>query len=146
METVQPRAATLITRQRVGSRMDMVRSAMGRAYVAGLPEAERDALRHLLLEVGATTSEAFSTSYERAKQELAQYGCTTSFGDWNPIINAIATWVHAPDGEMYSISCGGPAHLLSSEFLLEVGAQQLRTALEDIQQATGIISGFTRMR
>ena len=95
-----------------------------------------------LVEAGVTTAESFTRAYSHAAQEINDRGCCSSFGEWNPVIHAVATWIHAPDGEMYSISCGGPGYLLPPEFLLSNALQEMRRAIEQMSKETGIRSAF----
>ncbi len=118
LETVQPRAATLVTRLRAGSRMSLATSAMGRAYLCALSSEERNAVAQTLYQSGQAEPTSLVRQLQRAQQELDEFGFCTSFGDWNPEINAIATWLQAPDGDLFAVSCGGPSHLLSRDYLL----------------------------
>ena len=44
IDVIRPRTAVLVSRLEVGSRMDIARTAVGRAYLAVLTESERNAL------------------------------------------------------------------------------------------------------
>jgi DNA-binding IclR family transcriptional regulator len=103
----------------VGSRISIATTAMGRAYIALMPEAER---AELLAQVRARDEAAWPRVYEGIEKALAQYrelGCCCSFGDWQSDVNAIAVAFQPGRGlPLMSINCGGPAFQLSPEFLL----------------------------
>jgi DNA-binding IclR family transcriptional regulator len=67
---------------------------------------------------------------ERALAEYDALGCTTSFGEWQQEVNAIAIAFTAPGARsIMAINCGGPGFNLSPEFLLgEVRPQLLALA------------------
>jgi DNA-binding IclR family transcriptional regulator len=104
----------------VGSRIPLATTAMGRAYLARCTEAERDSL---LKRIRAHDEAAWPRIGEGIDRGLAEYnelGCSTSFGDWQKDVNAIAIAFRPPGGRsIMAINCGGPSFNLSREFLLE---------------------------
>src|ERR1700761_1560597 len=44
IDTIRPRSAVLVSRLEIGSRMSLTRTAVGRAYLASLTQADRDRL------------------------------------------------------------------------------------------------------
>lgn len=140
LDTVQPRAATLITRLRAGSRMSLANSALGRAYLCALPTEEREAVAQSLYQSGVTEPISLAKQLQIASEELASQGFCTSFGEWNPEIHAVATWLQAPDGELLGISCGGPAYQLTRPYLLNDVLPPLRQAVQWLCQDTGATS------
>ncbi|MDE1954879.1 MAG: IclR family transcriptional regulator, partial [Betaproteobacteria bacterium] len=82
----------------VGSRIPLGSSAMGRAWLAAAPEAERASL---LEELAAQEGEHWPqlrAGIERSLREQRELGCACSFGDWQPDVNAIAVAVEAGPG------------------------------------------------
>jgi DNA-binding IclR family transcriptional regulator len=56
---------------------------------------------------------------ERALDEHRRTGCVSSFGDWQPDVNAIAVPLRPGSGlPPMAINCGGPSFMLPAEFLL----------------------------
>ncbi|MGY2486190.1 hypothetical protein [Cupriavidus sp. CP313] len=65
------------------------------------------------------------------------YGYTISLGEWHPDINAIAVPIVMPDGDIYSMNCGGPAFKLPDTFLRETVAPGLMACVETIAAESG---------
>src|SRR6202051_5094981 len=73
-----------------GSRLSMLTSSMGRAYLAVQPEAEREALYRRL---SSHAGEGGAEMLVRTRSEVAAYaneGCCYSFREWHDDVNAIA--------------------------------------------------------
>ena len=124
IDTLKPRSALILSRMDVGSRMALATSAAGRAYMACLPNDERAAL---VAELMATAAEpaALQARLDEAFREYARLGFCTSFGEWHPDIHALGFTLRGPRGELYAVSCGGPAFKLPREMLLEKVAPKL---------------------
>lgn len=144
LDTVQPRAATLITRLRAGSRMSLANSALGRAYLCALSPDEREALAQSLYQSGLSQPAELARQLQIASNELTTQGFCTSFGEWNPEIHAVATWLQSPDGELLGISCGGPAYQLTRHYLLNDVLPPLRQAVQSLCHDTGATSAAQR--
>ncbi|CAB3721613.1 MULTISPECIES: IclR family transcriptional regulator [Achromobacter] len=100
-------------------------SAMGRAYLASLPEDESDAVL-ARLDQAAPAPEAIA----RARAELAQSGCCCAIGEWQSGINAVAVPFTSITGEgVFVMSCGGPASLLEASHLRDHVAPALLAAV-----------------
>jgi DNA-binding IclR family transcriptional regulator len=114
----------------VGSRIPVATTAMGRAYLARCSETQRAALMERMRERDPAAWPKARDGIERALTEYEELGCTTSFGEWQKEVNAIAIAFTAPGGRsVMAINCGGPGFNLSPEFLLgEVRPQLLALA------------------
>lgn len=103
----------------LGARLPLATTAMGRAYLYGLPEAERavllDRLRHELKRDWARVREAL----ERAFAMLDQRGFCVSAGDWRPDVVGVGAPVITPDGIVLAVNCGGPPFELSLQRALD---------------------------
>lgn len=115
----------------VGARLPLATSSVGRAYLAAIDAAAREAI---LADVKARDGAAWPAvkrGVEQALKDHATLGVTCSFGDWQPDVNAIARAIQ-PGGGLppMAISCGGPASSLSKDFLL----QQVRPRLVALTQ------------
>jgi DNA-binding IclR family transcriptional regulator len=115
----------------VGARLPLATSAVGRAHLAAIDAAEREAI---LAEVKADDPKAWPAvkrGIEQALKDHATLGVTCSFGDWQPDVNGIARAIQ-PGGGLppMAINCGGPASSLSKDFLL----QQVRPRLIELTQ------------
>jgi DNA-binding IclR family transcriptional regulator len=111
--------AALTLRLDVGARIPIASTAMGRAYLAETSASERNDILDRVRELDETKWPGIEQGVKRTLEEYQQLGCCTSFGDWQPDVNAIAAAFRmANDSTILSINCGGPAFNLSPEFLL----------------------------
>lgn len=104
----------------VGARIPLAPSAIGRAWLAAVGEAERAAFMAQVQKKDAAAWPKVRAGIERALRDHAKLGVTCSFGDWQKDVHGIARAVH-PGGGLppMAISCGGAASSLSKEFLLD---------------------------
>ena len=111
--------ATLALTLQVGSRIPLATSAIGRAFLASAAEEERNAIMNLASEVDESTAAALREGLIKGVQDYRDYGCATSFGEWQSDVNGIALGMRsAPAMPAMGINCGGPSSSLSQEFLL----------------------------
>lgn len=118
IETIRPRSALITSRIDVGARMSIATSAAGRALLAALPaDAQRALLDRLRLASGENWT-ALEPRILAGLDEHARLGFCSSFGEWHPHIHALGFSLRGPRGELYALSCGGPAYLLPREAML----------------------------
>lgn len=111
--------ATLALTLQVGSRIPLATSAIGRAFLACSPEEERNAIMNLASGAEPATAEALREGLIKGLQDYRDYGCATSFGEWQSDVSGIALGLRtAPTMPRLAINCGGPSSSLSKEFLL----------------------------
>ena len=122
----------------VGSRIPLASTAMGRAYLCGCSDSERDAL---LERIRIQDGKAWPKTREAMAQAMAHYrehGCCTSFGDWQKEVNAIAAAFRPAGGRpVMVVSCGGPGFNLSPQFLMTQVQPQLVALVRRLQDASG---------
>jgi len=121
-----------------GARIQLVNSAMGRAYLTAVPEDERNDIMERVRQLAdANRWPELQRGVSKALRDIRELGVCCSFGDWQKDVNAIAVPVR-PGGGLppMAISCGAPAYMVSKEFLLErvrprliALANQLETSL-----------------
>jgi len=112
--------AALALALQVGSRMPLAVSAIGRAWLVKASEQERKDILARYQEIDEMAYRAVQEAIERGLRDYAQYGCTTSFGEWQKDVNGIAVGFYPIGGnQLMSINCGGPSSSVSKEFLLE---------------------------
>jgi DNA-binding IclR family transcriptional regulator len=119
-----------------GSRLSMLTSSMGRAYLAVLAEHERAALLEELKQAaGEGGGEAL---VDAAAQEIAAFerdGCCFSFRDWHEDVNAVAVPFRDPrDGRWIVLSCSGPASSMGAEVFRERIAPRLKALAQRLGQ------------
>lgn len=104
----------------VGARIPLATSAIGRAYLAVITEAERREVMAQVEEHDESAWPKVRAGIERAVKDHAKLGVTCSFGDWQKDVNGIAR-AFDPGGGLppMALSCGGPATSLTKEFLLQ---------------------------
>lgn len=118
VEVSHSTAALALTLQ-VGSRIPLATSAIGRAYMARASEQEREEILNRARELDDQAYANVVTGLERALADDREYGCATSFGDWQTHVNGIAVGFRPVSGNSaMAINCGGPSTTLSREFLL----------------------------
>jgi DNA-binding IclR family transcriptional regulator len=110
----------------VGSRVPVATSAIGRAYLAAIPERERRDFMEQVADIDGVAWPDIRRGIEQAVEHYAAQGVACSFGEWQRDVNAIAR-AFSPGGgmPMMAISCGGPSFLLSKEFLLQEARPRL---------------------
>ena len=102
----------------VGSRIPLASTAMGRAYVAGLPApGQADITKSLARQYGGQWKN-MRARLDRALNDYAKHGFVLSVAEWMPEINAVAVPVTFPgSGQLMSINCGGAASVLPEAHL-----------------------------
>lgn len=126
--------AMLTLMQQVGSRIPLATSAIGRAYLVGASQAELNAILRLANEHDESAMEAIREGLARGKRDYEEYGCTTSFGDWQPDVNGIAmTFRTTGSTTTHVINCGGPSANLSKEFLLDEVRPRLQSLVKKLE-------------
>ncbi|WP_353153075.1 IclR family transcriptional regulator [Pollutimonas bauzanensis] len=115
-------------------------SAMGRAYLAALTDAEREALL-AGLDGDALQPEMIA----QARTDIEQTGCCFAIGDWQQGINAVAAPFATFTGEgLFVMSCGGPANVLPEAYLRMEVAGMLREIVAKLSPAYA--QAFSRAR
>jgi len=118
VEVCRSTAALSLSLQ-VGSRMPLAASAIGRAYLVKASEQERKDILSRCLELDELAFTAMKDGLEKGLRDYAQYGCATSFGEWQKDVNGIAVGFFPIGGsQLMSVNCGGPSSSVSQEFLL----------------------------
>lgn len=121
----------------MGSRLPLATTAIGRAWLAASPAAERQqALDYLKLHA--------PEQWQAAQEQLPlwppaadhpQPWLSCSFGDWNSDVNAIALAFSPGHGlPLMAISVGGPARYVSADCLRQDGTQALQRVVQRLQQ------------
>jgi DNA-binding IclR family transcriptional regulator len=116
-------SATFTVQLEIGSRIPLVETAMGRALLVTLPEAERE--EHVLAAVEKHPERAMlmRKTMDKAIADYEQFGFVVSTGEWRPDIYAAGAPLVAADGSgTYAFNCGAPPHHFPPERLYnEVG-------------------------
>lgn len=122
----------------VGSHIKLGTSAMGRAFLAGLPAAERGHLMDQLAEHEGERWPAVRAGIEQAVADYGRYGFVVSAGDWKQDVNAVGVPLTMGDGHLsFALNCGGPAYMLPRERLMDDIGPRLAVVAERIRRTTG---------
>ena len=127
----------------IGVAVSLVRTATGRAYLLGQPEAERQAY---LDELDARDPERATLLRERladAQQDLATHGFCRSHGDLHSEIESIAVPMSQPqDGELWVFAVSVPVFSPIYTRLESDLGPRLRTLVRSVESVLGA-SGLT---
>jgi DNA-binding IclR family transcriptional regulator len=129
---------TLSLRYDIGTRIPIAVTAMGRAYLAALPERERDyLLGHLEGRYGARWREV-RRGIDKAVREVSDRGFCCSLAEWQADVFAVAAPLRLPDGSgLMAINCGGPGFLTNAKRLTEDIGPRLVNLVRTIQTSAG---------
>ena len=104
-----------------GARLSMARSAIGRAYLAGLDEERREPLmRKLRDRSGEDAWPAIHAAIQRSIAEVRDQGFCVNLGEWDSQVSSVAV-PYRPglgDGTVLAFNCGGPTGSMSPERLI----------------------------
>ena len=110
-----------------GSRLSMLTSSMGRAYLAVQPPDARTALLAELQKAAGRDGPALVAAAQREIDAFATAGCCFSFRDWHDDVNAVAVPLREPrDGRWVVLSCSGPASSMGNDVFRERVAPLLK--------------------
>lgn len=138
VEAARSRSAAVVVGAGIGTRMAIERSALGRAWLAGIDEPTRASF---MAQACTRPAPEAAAVLERALANAQACGYVTSLGEWHPDINAVAVPVRAASGEVVAINCGGPAFVLPAERLHEVALPRLLAAAEALARDIGGVAG-----
>lgn len=112
----------------IGASLPMLATAMGRAWLAQAPAAEREPVLAALREHEPEVWQRHAGAPEAACEDLATLGFCRSRGDWQQDVHAVAVPMRtATDGEILVFNCGVPAVRMTPRKLeREMGPRLLR--------------------
>jgi len=120
----------------IGVARDIATTAVGRAYIVGLGQAERDRLLEELRVDDAARWPEIKRGIEKAQKSYAERGFTMSAGDWVPEYSAVGVPMRLKDGTILSFNCGGYSNRLNPKLLKEMG-EQLVEMIRTLSRAHG---------
>jgi DNA-binding IclR family transcriptional regulator len=113
-------SANVTLRLDVGARIPMATTAMGKALLCVLPEAERTYLLDHVRQRDQANWPQVKAGVEQGFKDYQDKGFCMSAGEWQGDVHAVGVPVHGLDGEqVMAFNCGGPAFLLSHARLEE---------------------------
>lgn len=130
----------LIVRMEVGSRIPVPTSAIGRAYVAGLPQARRERyLAQLRRHTDPADWPRIEAMLKAGCEQYRENGYCVSLGEWEPDVHGVAVPLILPDGEALAINCGGLAQRLTDRVIQEHLGPRLVDMAQRIARQAGAI-------
>jgi DNA-binding IclR family transcriptional regulator len=118
----------------VGSRMPLVATAIGRAWLAAAPEADREQVLTQVREIDDLAWPGIQAGINKALEDYRTLGVTCSFGDWNEQVNGIARAFDPGNGlPIMAINVGGPSYNLTPEFLINEVRPKLLDLVRSIE-------------
>src|SRR6202158_2806536 len=122
----------------VGSRIPIVTTAMGRAYIWALPSDERASLLRELREHYGSRWPRMRDGIERAGETVARNGFTISAGEWHDDVHAAGVALKLNDGTgPYAFNCGAPAFRFTEDRLRNDIGPRLVAMVRNIEAALG---------
>ncbi|MFM0067404.1 IclR family transcriptional regulator [Paraburkholderia aspalathi] len=110
-----------------GSKLSMLTSSMGRAYLAVQPLDVRAALLAELKKLAGKEGAALLADAEKEVEAFAEERCCYSFRAWHDDVNAVAVPFREPrEGRWLVLSCSGPASSMGEEVFRESVAPRLK--------------------
>lgn len=121
-------------RLEVGSRIPMATSAMGRAYLAALPEEERAQMLELIRQRSGADWPRVQDGIEQGLDQIAHWGFAMSVGEWQDDINGVGVPFVPQDGSgVFAFNCGAPAFMLDKARLQHKLGPRLVDMVRDIE-------------
>ena len=110
-----------------GSKLSMLTSSMGRAYLAVQPAETRAALLDELQRAAGDEGPALVAQAQKEIDAFENEGCCYSFRDWHDDVNAVAVPFREPrDGRLLVLSCSGPASSMGESVFRQMVAPRLK--------------------
>lgn len=114
-------SAPVVLQQDIGTRIPIATTALGRGYLAGLPEAERKALlEELRASSAAKDWPAIRKGVEREMERHRRKGYCFG-GDWDAALTGVALPLVLPGRTVLSLSCAGARANLPETRLAAIG-------------------------
>jgi DNA-binding IclR family transcriptional regulator len=111
---------------RVGSRLPLFHSAIGKAILAVTPQDRCEQIFGFARMEGPEVEAEARLRYAEAVSEYAAKGYCTGYGNWRSDVNGIAVPVHSlSDGRIYGLNVGGPSYCVKTKQLETVYAARL---------------------
>lgn len=116
---------------RVGSRLPLFHSAIGKAILAVTPQDRCEQIFGFARMEGPEVEAEARAQYKIALSEYNANGFCTGYGNWRPDVNGVAVPVHSlSDGRVYGLNVGGPSFRVKRKQLETVYAPRLLKVAE----------------
>lgn len=134
IENARSNSTSFNLRVDVGSHLSLAKSAIGRAYLCGTSDKERDILFDQIRIANKNDWPAIKSGIEQAMKDYQDKGFCISIGDWEKGVNGVAVPYIPEDGsEVLPFNCGGPPFILRQKILEEDIGPRLVTLVENVR-------------
>ncbi len=137
IETCRSRSTMLFSRLDVGSRVPMLTSSLGRAYLSALDVGERTLLIEQLRLMSGAEWPRYLGGLERALGDAADFGYCLTLTDMHPDIASVAVALRTESGDLMALACAGPTQSFAEETLRDVVAPRLLETTRTIAREIG---------
>jgi DNA-binding IclR family transcriptional regulator len=121
----------------LGAQIPLATTAMGRAYLYALPEAERNLLMERIRHDVGRQWPSVRAGVHRSFDMLQKRGFCVSAGEWRPDVVGVGAPVTIADGTVLAVNCGGPPFDLSLERALADVGPRIAHAAASIEGNVG---------
>ncbi|SCB08578.1 IclR family transcriptional regulator [Cupriavidus alkaliphilus] len=119
-----------------GSRIPVATSAIGRAWLAVVTDAERQAFMEQVRDVDDVAWPRLRQGIEQALTDHRELGVTCSMGEWQADVNGIARGFEPGQGmPPMALNVGGPSFRLSPSFLLQEVRPRLLEVVRQLESS-----------
>lgn len=117
----------------IGSRLPLFFSAVGRAILVAMDDAERSAMFDLVAQDCPEDEPACRQSLEQAIADYEELGFCRGYGEWRADVNGVAVPVTSLQGSrIYGLNVGGPSFHVKKKQLETYYAKELKTAAKTL--------------
>lgn len=111
-------SATVSLRREPGTRVPIATTAMGRALLCGLPEAEREQLMEHIRQRDPDNWSKHKAGIEQALRDYQERGFCLSIGDWRSDVNAVGVPMPPIAGtRLLTFNCAAPGFVLRQHMI-----------------------------
>lgn len=133
IENARSFSTSFTLRLDVGSHLPLATSAIGRAYLCGIADQERNLLMDQIRKSNEKDWPMLKEGIENAMKEYQDRGFCLSLGAWNKGINGVAVPFIPDDGsDILAFNCGGPPFILSRANMEEDIGPRLVALVENV--------------
>jgi len=129
IEVCRSSGALVALRLEVGARVPLANSALGRAWLSAIDEAQRSSI---LARIDSDVTPAL--------REAAAHGYCTALGSLASEVHSVAVPLALPGGEHMAVVCGGPAAAFTETRLRAEIAPRLLSTARAIEREIGGLS------
>lgn len=120
-------------RHEIGDRISIATSAVGRAYLAALPDDEREYYLQYIEKRAGEGWPDIKAGIANAVESFREKGYCASFGEWDKDVNGISVPLTVGEDHVYTFNCGGPRYRLTEDYMRNEVAPQLKNMVRNIE-------------